>query len=86
MKVDIEQQFDFYLEKNNLDKSKMNPIQLIETRRAFYGGFSMFFTKLDEISRLNDDEMLSTMDDIENQLIVFWKMAVLPPTDKSNLN
>lgn len=40
----LEEWFKFYLFKMSIDANKLTPIQYIELKRAFYGGFSVMQT------------------------------------------
>ena len=75
-----------YLEMSKLDESEMSHQQIIETRRAFYGGCGVMFRMMwnDDIYRKSDEELLTIMKDIENQISEFWSNAIT--RNKSKLN
>ena len=70
---DIEKRFEHYLEIVQLDKSKMSPIQLIETRRAFWGGMGSAFVALNnDLNGLDEEASLEVLIHLTMQVSQFW--------------
>lgn len=70
---DIQFQYSEYLRRMELNEATMNPIQVVETKRAFMGGFAVALVIFrDEITKLDDDSALNQMNSLSSQLSVFW--------------
>lgn len=71
----LEKQFDFYLEKAGFDKSEMNPVQLIETKKAFFGACGqMLIMFRDGIAAIEDEyAAVLQMEDLLKQVSKFWQ-------------
>ena len=73
MKVDIEKQFGLYLKMVGLKKEEMHPIQLQETKRAFFGAWGQLLALMkDDVSALPDEEAVKVLQDMLNQVFNFW--------------
>lgn len=75
-KIDLEQQYQFYLKKMKLDEKTMNPIQRVETKRAFVGGFSQCWVAFSKLEFEHDHQYNECFEDLQNQLNAFWKKEV----------
>lgn len=75
-KINLEQQYQFYLKKMKLDEKQMNPIQRVETKRAFIGGFSQCWVAFGNLEFEHDQEYNECFADLQNQLDNFWKKEV----------
>lgn len=70
---DIDHQFLKYLQRCELDPRSMSKIQLVETKRAFFGGCSqMLVVFRDEITKLRDQDAVDQMESMFNQCERFW--------------
>jgi hypothetical protein len=68
-KFNIEQQYQFYLEKNGLSESTMPAIQNTVMRNTFFGAFGIMMVLLQEdIPALSDDEAFSALDGMIEQV------------------
>lgn len=64
--------FAFYLERMKMDPEKMHPVQLKETRRAFYGGVSTYLRMLTDSSINSMEDAMAQLNDVEKQCTQFW--------------
>lgn len=69
----LEEEYNKYLEMVGLSLDRMNPIQKIETKRAFYGGYGMMLLmyKL-ELGGLPESKAIEELTSIQNQINEFW--------------
>ena len=75
--VKVSEQFDLYLEKSNLEQSKMSDIQYMETRRAFYAGFGqMVILFISKIGDAPEDEGVRIIDDILQEVQEFYAKEI----------
>lgn len=72
IKIDLEKQFQFYLQKVDLDEKTMSEIQLQATKRAFYGGFAQMWVLFIEVGELPEEDCDVIFIDIEKQITDFW--------------
>ena len=72
IKINLENQFQFYLKRVGLDEKTMSEIQLQETKRAFFGGLSQMFVLFLEIGELPEENCNAIFDEIESQISLFW--------------
>ncbi len=78
-KFNIEHQFMLYLERVGLNALTMNPIQLQETRRAFYGAAGqMLILVRDDITELSEKVGRLALHSMITQVAVFWENEVKP--------
>lgn len=72
----IEDMYDQYLRTVKLDKRKMQPRQIIETKRAFYGAIGIFMLlERDELAnnkKFTQDEAAEILQDILMQVDRFF--------------
>lgn len=69
----IEHQFTLYLQRVGFQRERLNPVQLQELRRAFYGGIAqMFILCTQDISPLNLEEKNEFVQYTTEQLTEFW--------------
>jgi hypothetical protein len=72
-KFDIEFQFLEYVRRGELNLETAPPIQVIETRRAFYGAVGQMLILLrDDVSELPDDEAVTVLQKMLAQVLEFW--------------
>jgi len=77
-KFDIEQQYQFYLNKVKLNEETMHPAQRVETRRAFYGAWSqLIFLVRDEMAVFPDNIRQGIITRMINELSVYWNKVIL---------
>lgn len=69
-KIDIEAEYRFYLKKVELKEKNMTPIQRVETKRAFMGGFSQAIITL--IQNTQGDTGPEIIKQACNDLQDFW--------------
>lgn len=74
----VEDAFAFYMEKIKMDPAKVHPVQLTETRRAFYGGVSTYLRMLSESSITTMEDALAQLKDVERQCAEFWAGETKP--------
>lgn len=72
----IEEMYKFYLTKMQLEKTKMSPVQKVETKRAFYGGIASMFNQLEELVNLPEDDCIKSLEDFKNELSNYWKKQI----------
>ena len=72
IKINLENQFQFYLKRVGLDEKTMSEIQLQETKRAFYGGFAQMWVLFIEVGELPEGDCDVIFIDIEKQITEFW--------------
>jgi len=73
--LEIDHQYQQYLKRMQLDETKMHPQQKIETKRAFYGGFSQLLVLMfNDVADIDDeDKAVLTLEDLSVQCEQFWK-------------
>lgn len=70
----IEYQFSEYTKRVKLDKSKVNPVQWIETRRAFFGAAAqILYMFRDDLAELTEDEGVEALEKMLNEVVAFWQ-------------
>lgn len=80
-KFKIENQYKLYLERMELDESKMPEVQRVETKRVFYGAFGQLLMLLQhDITELSDEEGFKALDSMINEVGQFF----LTETHKQN--
>ena len=78
-KFNIEHQFMLYLERVGLNILTMDPIQLQETRRAFYGAAGQILLLVrDDITELSEKVGRLALHSMITQVAVFWENEVKP--------
>ena len=69
----LEKQWQLYLQHIGLTESQMHPVQLTETKRAFFGAFGQsFILQRDELSLLDEDLGVEVFQHMINQVSTFW--------------
>lgn len=69
----LEHQFTLYLQRVGFAREKLNPIQLQELRRAFYGGIAqMFILMTQDLKPLNPTERNEFIEFTTEQISEFW--------------
>jgi len=72
--LEIEHQYQLYLQRVDLDERRMPEVQKVETKRAFYAGFAqMLLLARDTISELDEDRAVLTLEDLLVQIDIFWQ-------------
>lgn len=74
MKFNLEEQYQIYLQKVNLDESKMGEIQKRETRQAFYAGVSQTMLYYFTLANMEEDDAVNELDNIMKQVTDFWSL------------
>ncbi|MCV9929502.1 hypothetical protein OIU83_17710 [Flavobacterium sp. LS1R49] len=70
--LNLEKEFEFYLETVKLDPKNMSKIQLQETKRAFYAGIAQMWLMFKNLSQLEHKKSYAFFNDLENQISIFW--------------
>lgn len=66
-------QYQKYLKMVQLPESAMNPIQAIETKRAFFGAWGQALIHMrDEVGVLPEDEAVSKLEEQLQEIGNFW--------------
>lgn len=76
-KYTIEHQFDLYLERCEVTKQQLSPIQYSEMKRAFFGAWGQLLIlqreDLGDLADLEgDDKAADILQDMMNQAVNFW--------------
>lgn len=70
---DLEQRFEHYLELVKLDKAAMSEAQLVETKRAFMGGFGSAMMALgNDLEGLTESSGIAAVGHVYQQVQDFW--------------
>lgn len=72
MKFDLKQEYQNYLKLIGLAEWNMHPVQIQETKRAFYGGCGQMIMLVSQTADLSEDEAMKVLTDLERQIAVFW--------------
>ena len=76
--ISIDKQFDNYLTRVKLDKSKLSPTQYDETKKAFYAGASaMLVLFRTEIPELSDAMAMIEMEKLWQEAGFYWSINLL---------
>jgi len=77
----LEHQYQLYLQRMALSESTMHPQQKIQLRQTFFGASGQMLILLrDELSKLEEDKAMETLQDLINQVGNFF----LDETNKMN--
>ncbi len=77
----LEHQYQLYLQRMALSESTMHPQQKIQLRQTFFGvGGQMLILLRDELSKLEEEKAMETLQDLINQVGNFF----LAETNKMN--
>ena len=77
----LEHQYQLYLERMALSESTMHPQQKIQLRQTFFGASGQMLILLrDELSKLEEEKAMKTLQDLINQVGNFF----LAETKKMN--
>lgn len=77
----LEHQYQLYLQRMALSESTMHPQQKIQLRQAFFGASGQMLILLrDELSKLEEEKAMETLQDLINQVGNFF----LAETNKMN--
>lgn len=70
----LDRQYQYYLQRVNLNEATMSPVQRVETKRAFFAACGqMLILMRDGIGNIeNESDAIRTMDDLLNQVGNFW--------------
>ncbi len=70
---DLEEQFAAYLKRVGLNPETMSPVQLTETKRAFYGcAGQLLIATRDNFVNMTDEQCGEALDNMLNQVGEFW--------------
>lgn len=77
----LEHQYQLYLQRMTLSESTMHPQQKIQLRQTFFGASGQMLILLrDELSKLEEEKAMETLQDLINQVGNFF----LAETNKMN--
>lgn len=78
---DIEYQYELYLERVGLKRSEMQPVQAIETKRAFFGACGQMLILMRDDMPDNENEAVKLLQGMHDQVGDFWSKEgyTLPP-------
>lgn len=77
----LEYQYQLYLQRMALSESTMHPQQRIQLRQTFFGASGQMLILLrDELSKLEEEKAMETLQDLLNQVNNFF----LSETNKMN--
>ena len=77
----LEHQYQLYLQRMALSESTMHPQQKIQLRQTFFGASGQMLILLrDELSKLEEEKAMKTLQDLINQVGNFF----LAETNKMN--
>ena len=69
----LEHQYQLYMQRMALSESTMHPQQKIQLRQTFYGASGQMLILLrDDLSKLEEDKAMETMQDLINQVANFF--------------
>lgn len=69
----LEHQYKLYLERMGLSEKTMHPQQKIQLKQTFFGASGQIIILLrDELSKLEDEKAVETMQDMINQVVKFF--------------
>lgn len=72
-KIDLEQQYALFLERMDLDESKMHPQQKIQIKQTFFGAYGQALLALrDNVATQEENAAVETVKDILNQVQNFF--------------
>lgn len=72
-KFDLNEQWKTYLQRVGLQEDKLHPVQLTETKRAFFGACGQLLILLrDDLSVFPEDTAVEIMQDMIRQVADFW--------------
>lgn len=74
MKFKLEEQYQIYLRKVNLDENKMGEIQKRETRQAFFAGVSQATLHYFTLAEMEENEAVNELDSMMKQVSDFWAL------------
>lgn len=72
MRFNLEEQYRIYLQKADLDESKMGETQKKETRLAFYAGVSQSVMYYFSLAEMDEDDAVEELDHVMRQVSEFW--------------
>ena len=73
----VAEQFELYLDRIDMSKSRMHPVQYIETRRAFFGGVGQILNSArDDVTKLPDEEGAMVFENWWQECVDFWDKEV----------
>lgn len=73
--INIEKQFENYLQRVKLSKAQMSPVQYDETKKAFYAGFSAMIVLCEtSIPDLPDAEAELAFMKLRQEAEFYWKI------------
>lgn len=73
--IDIEKQFDFFIDKFEIDESTISEIDLFKIKQIFMAGQSQMFVLLKDIPGIITDpmEFVDVMHRLQNQIGDYWQ-------------
>ncbi len=74
IRFNIEAEFQAYCNRVGLDLDSCSPVQVIETRRAFYAALGQLLVFLrDDLSSLSEDDGVVELQRLHEEVGAFWK-------------
>jgi hypothetical protein len=73
MKFNLEEQYQVYIQKANLDEREMGEIQKKETRQAFFAGVSQAVFYYFTLAEMEENAAVDELDSIMKQVTSFWE-------------
>ena len=71
--MNLEEHYQAYLKRMNLKEERMHPMQKIQLRQTFMGACGIMLVYfLEEISKLEEDEAVAEMVNLQNQVKQFF--------------
>lgn len=71
--LNLEKQYDFYLDQCGIAKDKMHPVQKSETKKAFFGGAAQVLHLMNtHVSQMDEGNAVLAIKYLEDQAAVFW--------------
>jgi hypothetical protein len=78
-KFNLEYQYQLYLQRMALSEDKMHPEQQKQLRQTFMGACGQILVMLrDDIPELEENKACNVLDDMMNQVSVFFTKEILP--------
>lgn len=72
MSFNLKQEYQNYLQTMRLVESAMHPVQIQETKRAFYGGCSQMLLLVSKTANLSEGDAIKAISEMQRQIAVFW--------------
>lgn len=84
MKFNLEEQYQIYLQKVDLDENKMGETQKKETRQAFFAGVSQSVLFYLALANIEEMKAVDLLDDLIMEVSNFWLKLTGTPLKSDN--